>query len=79
MDDQIQALVNLLPKGWHTTIIVFIMALPFIGRAWHAITTSGGLKGIWTALLFGTNVPKQPASPVDQHQGVFDRPPDPPK
>jgi hypothetical protein len=38
----------------------FVAAVPIIGRAYYAIVNKGGIVGIWRALVFGTNTPKQP-------------------
>lgn len=58
MDDQIQHLINLLPAHWHTTVLSLVVAVPVLGRAYHSLSNNGGLKGIYRALVFGTNVPK---------------------
>jgi hypothetical protein len=52
--------LNLLPeslRGWALLALAF---LPYLTRAYHALATGGGLRGIWNAILFGTNTPKQP-------------------
>ena len=34
------------------------LAIPLIGRAYHAVTKGGGIVGIWNSIMFGTNTPK---------------------
>lgn len=50
--------LNLIPEGWRGFAIAFLVLTPMIGRAWHALTNNGGLRGVWNALIFGTNSPK---------------------
>ena len=62
---QIAALFSAHTLTWLTAGWLLIQA---IGRSWHAIksngagawdaiTSRGGLHGIWNALIFGTNIP----------------------
>lgn len=51
-------LENLLPVKYRWLIGAAVVLIPIIGRAYHAVVTGGGLKGIWTSLVLGTNVPK---------------------
>lgn len=54
MDD----LINIIPEKWRGTALVLVAASPYLTRAFHALTTGGGLKGIINAIWFGTNTPK---------------------
>ena len=54
MDD----LINVIPEKWRATVLVLLAASPYITRAYHAIATGGGLRGIIQAIWFGTNTPK---------------------
>lgn len=53
-------IVNLIPEKYRGGVVLAVALAPFIGRAYHAVTSGGGLKGIWNALIFGTNTPKGP-------------------
>jgi|GEM_PF-3841892 len=51
-------ILDLIPEGYKGLALAFLILTPMIGRAWQALTTNGGLKGVWNALIFGTNTPK---------------------
>lgn len=53
-------IINLIPEKYRGWALLAAACIPIIGRAYHAIANGGGLKGIWTALVFGTNTPKPP-------------------
>lgn len=36
----------------------WLIVVPFLGRAYHAIVNGGGVIGAWRAFMYGTNVPK---------------------
>lgn len=55
--------LNLLPHSWQGPIVIVTVLLPIAGRAWHAFTGGGGAKGIWNAVIFGTNTPKPTVTP----------------
>lgn len=55
------------------TIIAFVLAnkatialtIPLITRGYYAVKNDGGLVGIWRAVMFGTNSPKEkPSEPT---------------
>ena len=52
------AAINVLPASWQGWATMALVLVPLLGRAWHAWTANGGAKGIWNAVVFGTNVPK---------------------
>lgn len=52
-------LIDILPADWKQTAAIAIVAIPLLGRAYHALRTNGGLKGVWNALIFGTNTPQK--------------------
>lgn len=49
--------INLLPEHYRGTATLIIIAAPYLTRAYHAVVTGGGLRGIYRAILFGTNTP----------------------
>lgn len=52
------AVISVLPASWQGWATLALVLVPLLGRAWHAWTANGGAKGIWNAVVFGTNVPK---------------------
>ena len=58
VDPQAAAAAGLLPQAWQGHAMLFLMLLPLFGRAWHALVNNGGLRGVWNAVIFGTNTPK---------------------
>lgn len=55
MDD---ASLSLIPQPYRDYILLSLVLLPILGRAYHAIASGGGIVGAWRALMFGTNTPK---------------------
>lgn len=51
-------IINALPEKYRGTAVLVFLAFPYVTRAYHALVTGGGLKGVWNAILFGTNTPK---------------------
>jgi hypothetical protein len=51
MDD----LLKIIPEKYQAPLLALIVMIPYITRAFHALKTGGGLKGIWTAIMYGTN------------------------
>lgn len=56
MDD----LIKIIPEKWRGTAMVAIVLFPYLTRAYHAVVSGGGLRGVWSAIWFGTNAPKPP-------------------
>lgn len=54
------ALMNKPLSQWQLNGVTIFVVLTAIGRGYHAIANGGGFVGIWKALVFGTNTPKQP-------------------
>ena len=52
------AAISVLPASWQGWATMALVLVPLLGRAWHAWTDNGGARGIWNAVIFGTNVPK---------------------
>jgi hypothetical protein len=53
--------INLLPEKWQpVAAFAVIWLIPQLGRVYHALASGGGIKGIWSAVMFGTNTPKPP-------------------
>lgn len=52
-------IIKYLPEKYQGFVLALIAALiwasPYITRAYHALKTGGGLKGIWTSIMYGTN------------------------
>lgn len=69
-------ILNLIPEKYRGYVLLLIALAPVLGRAYHAITSGGGLRGIWTALIFGTNTPKaaDPAAAVQDGASQPQRP-----
>lgn len=49
---------NILPVKYRWLIVAIVTLGPILGRTYHAISSGGGLEGIWKGLILGTNVPK---------------------
>lgn len=47
-----------IPEKYRHWISVAVMVSPVITRAYHAIASGGGIKGIFSAIWLGTNTPK---------------------
>lgn len=50
-------IINLLPERYRPYCAAFILALPYLTRAYHALRAGGGLRGVWRGIWFGTNLP----------------------
>lgn len=48
----------LVPPQHRGTIALITVGIMVLGRAFQAVKAGGGLIGIWQALLYGTNTPK---------------------
>lgn len=57
-------IINYLPAKYRGWAIVLVLAFPYLTRAYHALTTSGGLRGAWESIWFGTNTPPSVASDI---------------
>jgi len=53
--DELSAII---PEQHRGTVSLIIVTIAIAGRAFHAIKNGGGLVGLWKALLYGTNAPK---------------------
>jgi len=62
-------IINIIPAKYHAVVLFALAFLPYVTRAWHALTSGGGLKGIWNAIFFGTNTPKPEAVLENPAQG----------
>lgn len=51
--------INLLPEHWRSRVMLALLLAPYLTRGYHALTSGGGLRGVWKAIWFGTNVPKE--------------------
>ncbi len=66
------SLLKLIPEpylSWIAILLVLsscaIQLSTYIGRAFHAITMGGGIKGIFSAIWLGTNTPKDSHTTTD--------------
>ena len=50
--------INLLPVEYQGTALLLMFLTPHLTRAYHAVTTGGGIIGIFRAIFWGTNTPK---------------------
>jgi len=55
-------ILNLLPERWRGYAVAAVALAPVAGRAYHALRSGGGLRGVWRGILFGTNSPGAPAN-----------------
>ena len=55
MDD----VIHVIPEKWRGTVLVFIAISPYLGRAYHSVINGGGVRGMFNAIWFGTNTPKE--------------------
>jgi hypothetical protein len=53
-------LAKLIPSKWTPYVIGAVLALPYLTRGWHGWQNAGGLRGLWGAVMNGTNTPKDP-------------------
>lgn len=56
-------LINAVPPQWRSTVLIIVVASPYVSRALYALRNGGGIKGIVTSIWLGTNVPKQLTPP----------------
>ena len=56
-DSETAAFTSVLPVSWQGYATIALVLIPLLGRGWHAWVTNGGAKGIWNAIVFGTNTP----------------------
>lgn len=57
MNTTTDPILDLIPAGYKGFALALIILAPILGRAYKALQNNGGLKGVWNAILFGTNVP----------------------
>ena len=55
--------IDMLPEKYRGSAMLLLIALPYLTRAFHALANGGGLRGIWNAIWFGTNTPKNTDTP----------------
>jgi len=55
--------LNLLPDQLRIWFLVLLVLSPYITRAFYALRSGGGLKGIFTSIWLGTNTPKEDIEP----------------
>lgn len=51
--------LNYIPERWRGWVLLFIALSPYLTRAYHALATGGGLRGVLSAIWLGTNSPRQ--------------------
>ena len=50
-------ILDLIPAGYKGIALAIVILTPMLGRAYKALANNGGLRGIWNAIVFGTNSP----------------------
>ena len=55
---EIDPILNLIPAGYKGLVLAGLVLIPILGRAFKALSLNGGLKGVLSAIIFGTNTPK---------------------
>lgn len=58
MEETLTPIIDHIPARWREPILIFILISPYLTRAYHAISTGGGIRGMLSAVWFGTNQPK---------------------
>lgn len=51
--------LNYVPEKYRGAVILAVLLSPYLTRAYHALASGGGLRGIVNAIWFGTNTPKE--------------------
>jgi hypothetical protein len=59
---ELDQLTSVIPVKWHSLVLFALAVSPYLTRAYHAITSGGGLKGVFAAIWLGTNTPKPPCT-----------------
>lgn len=54
--------IDQLPERWRGTALLLLIVSPYLTRAYHSLANGGGLRGLWSAIWFGTNQPSAPSS-----------------
>lgn len=52
-------LIQYIPEKWRGTILILIALSPYLTRGFHALINGGGIRGVASAIWFGTNTPKK--------------------
>lgn len=53
-------LLNAPVKDWQLNGLTILVLLQVLGRGYKALRSGGGLKGIWSGIVSGTNTPTPP-------------------
>ncbi|MDE2100959.1 MAG: hypothetical protein KGL39_27180 [Patescibacteria group bacterium] len=61
-------LINHLPEKWRGWVLIVIAISPYLTRAYHAISSGGGIRGILSAIWLGTNMPTPKQTTENQNQ-----------
>jgi hypothetical protein len=63
-------LINIVPEKHRSTVLLLVALSPFLTRAYHSLRSGGGIRGVVSAIWFGTNTPTAPKpAPDDPRQG----------
>lgn len=49
---------KVVPPKYHVWAVALLAVSPYVTRAYHAIANGGGIRGIFSAIWLGTNLPK---------------------
>lgn len=52
-----EQLLNAPVKDWQLNGLTLLVVVQLLGRAYSALKSGGGLKGIWNGIVYGTNTP----------------------
>ena len=56
--NELDKLIGIIPEKWRPWMLGLLIASPYITRAYHALASGGGLRGVASAIWMGTNTPK---------------------
>lgn len=59
--ETLDSLINLVPAKYRNVALILLAVSPYLTRAYHALASGGGLRGVFSAIWLGTNTPKAPA------------------
>lgn len=60
-----EAIEKVLPAKWHGWAVAVLAVSPYVSRAYHALASGGGIRGVFSAIWLGTNTPKALKEQVD--------------
>lgn len=61
-----ETLDKVIPPHYRGWLALALAISPYLTRAYHAIVTGGGLRGMFSAIWLGTNLPKDVKTQVEE-------------